>query len=100
AFEGGAGEDRLPHDAVLPGDEAPLRVQPRFQRVVVHRTVVARAHVVLPRPHELYRSSAADGFRDLRRLDEVIRVRIGAPPAAAACEAHAELELPWLHSED
>src|SRR5262249_45160811 len=64
-----AGEYRLPGDAVLPGDEVALRVEPRFQRVDVRRPVVPRAHVVLARPHELDWNAAVYRLSDLHRLE-------------------------------
>ena len=88
-----AGEDRLPDDRVAPGDELALRIEARLERVVVHRAVVARAHVVLASPDELHRGAALDRLGDGRGFQEVIRVRVGAPAEAAASIEHVELHL-------
>jgi hypothetical protein len=55
--------------------------------------VIACAHVVLARPHQLHRRAALDRLGDADRFQDVIRVRVGPAAEAAAREQHVELDL-------
>ena len=99
-FERGAGEDRLADDAVAPRDQPAARVEARFERVVVHGPVVARAHVVLAPPDQLHRGASVDRFCNRRRFQHEVGLRVGAPAEAAAGVQHVELHLLGLEPEE
>ena len=96
-LEGGAGDDRLADDRVVPADDGALRVEARLDAVHVHRAVVAAADVVLARPHDLHRHLRV--ARDLARLDHVVGRRVRAPAEAAAGRQGVELHLPGREAQ-
>ena len=100
AFHGRALEDRLADDAMLPGEGSARGIERGDDPVVIQRPVVTRPHVVFARPDELHRCLAADRLDDLRGLDQVVRLRVGATAEAAAGVEHVELHLLRLEAQD
>ncbi len=77
---------------VLPRDEPPFPVEPRFQPMHVGWTVAAAAHVILAGPLHAHRSPA-DRLRDGDGLHDDIAVRDRAPAEAAAGLHHMQRHL-------
>src|SRR5580765_8576460 len=89
----------IPSNAVLPGDDVPLRIQAALERVDVRGAVVAGAHVVLARPHELDWGSSRDRFGDLHGFQDVVGLWIRASSKTSAREEHVELNLLGFHPQ-
>ena len=78
-LEGGAGDDGLADDAVLPRYRSTVGIESGAQPVQVHRPIPAGAHVVLARVDELDRG--AHRLRDPDGILEEIGLRSAPEPA-------------------
>jgi hypothetical protein len=92
--------DRLADDAVLPGDQVAVRVQPGLHRVVVGRPVAAALHVVLARPQHLDRRLGADRLQRAHHLDDDVGIGHRPAPEEAAGRHRVQLHLPGLEAHD
>jgi len=92
-LEGGAGDDGLADDAVLPRYRSTVGIESGAQPVQVHRPIPAGAHVVLAKPLQLYRHLAAGGLEDAGRLDDVVGLRVRATAERAAGVQHVDANL-------
>ena len=61
-------EDRLPNNAMLPGDEVPMLVQTGCEPVQIHRTICVHADILFARPQQLHWRVSADGLRNFHGL--------------------------------
>ena len=87
----GAGDDRLPDDAVMPGKRHPVVVQTGRYPVIPHRAVIAGPHVVLAGADHLDRLFYLPGH--LSRFDNEVGAGTGPPAEAAPQESGFQGDL-------
>ena len=69
-----AGEDRLPDDAVPPGNDVAFAIETSLDAMHVDRPIPAALHVILARPDHLDRHRFAIGLSDLASFPHEVRV--------------------------
>ena len=99
--EGGerrAVSDGLADDGVRPGDRVAVGVEARDKAIVPHGAIPAAAHVVFAGPDD-FDGSFRD-FGDVRRFDDKIGGRIGAPAETSAEKHRVNLDFFGRQADD
>ena len=84
---------------MLPGHRIAVGIQTRPQAMKIHGAVVTGAHIVFACPYQFDGRLCTDRLNDVRRLDQVVRLRIGAAAEGTARIQHVDLDLFGQHAQ-
>ena len=92
------GQDRLPHERVIPRHRQSVRTKPDARAVQEHRPVIATTDVVFASPDGLH--GCPGRLSDVHRVADEVRVGDRAPAETTAEEHGVDVDLRRLQSRD